>query len=266
MPIEGVKKEGAKKEGPKKEVLKGDGMKQAKDFIVFPLDVPSKKEAEKYAALLSGEVGMFKVGLELFIQEGPGIVEVVKSVGGARVFLDLKLHDIPETVFRAMGRVAEIGVDFVTIHGGESKEMIEAAVKGAGGNVGVLGVTALTSVSSDDLRKAGFKESLFSDMSKLVLERAKMFHSAGCAGAVCSGRESKKIKDRFGESFEIVTPGIRPHWEGVAKGDQKRVTTPFEAVKNGSDYLVIGRPIRDAHDPVEAARRVAKEIEEGLKK
>jgi len=239
-------------------------MRQAKDFIVFPLDVSSEKEAAKYAALLSGEVGMLKVGLELFIQAGPGIVDAIKSIGGARIFLDLKLHDIPETVFRAMRRASELGVDFVTIHCGESREMIEAAVKGAGENVGVLGVTALTSVSNDDLRKAGFKEELYSDMSKLVFERAMMFHSAGCAGVVCSGRESKKIKDQFGESFQIVTPGIRPNWEGVKKGDQKRVTTPWEAVKNGSDYLVIGRPIRDANDPVEAARRVAEEIAEGL--
>jgi orotidine-5'-phosphate decarboxylase len=231
-------------------------MRQAKDFIVFPLDVPSKDEALRLAGLLKGKVGMFKVGLELFIQAGPGIVEAVRSAGGAKIFLDLKLHDIPETVFKAMGRVADLGADFATVHFGESREMVEAAVRGADGRVGVLGVTALTSVSDEELRVAGLP-----DASALVLERAGGFHSAGCAGVVCSALEAKKVKETFGKGFQVVTPGIRPGWEGVSRGDQKRVATPFDAVRNGSDHLVIGRPIRDAQDPGRAAARIAEEIE-----
>ncbi|VEN75439.1 Orotidine 5'-phosphate decarboxylase [Candidatus Desulfarcum epimagneticum] len=234
-------------------------MRQAKDFIVFPLDVPSKDEALRLAGLLKGRVGMFKVGLELFIQEGPGIVEAVRSAGGAKIFLDLKLHDIPETVFKAMGRVAALGADFATVHFGESRRMAKAAVRGADGRVGVLGVTALTSVSDEDLRAAGLP-----DASALVLERAGEFHKAGCAGVVCSALEVKKVKEAFGKGFQAVTPGIRPGWEGVSRGDQKRVATPFDAVRDGSDHLVIGRPIRDARDPGRAADRVAEEIGRAL--
>ena len=235
-------------------------MKQAKDYIIFPLDVPSVEEAGKYITLLSNDVGMFKVGLELFIQAGPEIIRFIQKSGDAGIFLDLKLHDIPETVFRAMKQIAEMGVTFATVHCGESRKMLEAAVEGSGGQVGVLGVTVLTSVSDEDILSAGFREEFSSDMSKLVMKRAESAKKAGCAGIVCSGLEVKKVKETFGADFAAITPGIRPAWE-VRKDDQQRVTTPAQAVKNGADYLVIGRPIRDAADPKAAARSVAQEIE-----
>lgn len=206
---------------------------------------------------------MFKVGLELFIQSGPEIISFIKS-SGAGVFLDLKLHDIPATVSRAMERVADLGADFATVHCGESQRMLEAAVKGSQGRVGVLGVTVLTSVMAEDILTAGFKEEFTSDMSKLVMKRAVMAKEAGCTGIVCSGLEAERVKKDLGKDFVTVTPGIRPAWDGMEKNDQRRVTTPAQAVKNGSDYLVIGRPIRDAKDPKEAAIRISEEIELGI--
>jgi len=236
-------------------------MKQAKDYIIFPLDVSTEKAAKAYVELLSGSVGMFKVGLELFIRSGPGLIDFIKSSGNSDVFLDLKLHDIPETVFRAMEGIAGLGVAFATVHCGETPRMLEAAVSGAKGKVGVLGVTVLTSVASEDIKAAGFREPFYEDLTRLVIERAGMAKAAGCTGIVCSGREVKMIKKTLGRDFIAVTPGIRPVWDDIKTHDQKRVVTPAIAVKNGSDYLVIGRPIRDASNPKEAVLRIVKEIE-----
>jgi orotidine-5'-phosphate decarboxylase len=141
--------------------------------------------------------------------------------------------------------------------------MLEAAVAAAGGRLALLGVTVLTSVSTEDIRAAGFNEEFYTDMTRLVLKRAAMAKAAGCAGIVCSGQEVSLIKKTFAD-FVAVTPGIRPSWQG-ADDDQKRVTTPAQAVSNGSDYLVIGRPIRDADDPRAAAKRIASEIESAPK-
>lgn len=235
-----------------------------KDRIIFPLDLPTEKAALDYATLLSGKVGMFKIGLELFLECGPSIVEKVRRAGAADIFLDLKLHDIPVTVERAVARVADLGVRFLTVHCGESEAMLKGAVAGSGGKVGILGVTVLTSVGSDDIRKSGFLPQYAEDMKQLVIKRAVMAHTCGCEGVVCSGHEASVIRGVTGEGFHAVTPGIRPAWEGRVADDQKRVMTPAEAMANGSDYLVIGRPIRDAADPVAAAERVAEEIAEGL--
>ncbi len=238
-------------------------MKTPRNYIIFPLDVPTVKEAARYISLLSESVGMFKVGLELFIQAGPEIVRMIQSSGTAEIFLDLKLHDIPITVERAMGRVADLGVKFATVHCGETSRMLEAAVAGGGNSVGVLGVTVLTSISAEEIAAAGFKEAYSSDISALVRKRAQMAKASGCAGVVCSGHEVKMIKETFGKDFFAITPGIRPAWQ-AGNDDQRRIVTPVAAVKNGSDYLVIGRPIRDAKDPVEAAKRIADEIESAL--
>lgn len=238
-------------------------IKQAKDYIVFPLDVPTAEEAAYFVRLLSGKVGMFKVGLELFIADGAGILEAIRAESDARIFLDLKLHDIPVTVGRAMEQIAGWKAAFATVHCGESRAMLEAAVNAAGRKTGVLGVTVLTSVSGQDLKAAGFDPVYASDPGALVMKRAQMAYEAGCAGVVCSGREVSDIKARFGERFVTMVPGIRPGW-AVEKDDQKRVTTPGQAVKNGADYLVIGRPIRDAGDPADAAGMIAGEIEEVL--
>jgi orotidine-5'-phosphate decarboxylase len=237
--------------------------KRAKDYIVFALDVSSEQEAKKLIRCLSGHVGMFKVGLELFIRSGPDIIRFIRESGPTEVFLDLKLHDIPQTVFRAMASIADIGVSFTTVHCGENIEMLKAAVKGAGKKVTVLGVTVLTSVSEQDLKNSGYHDNFSSNLINLVMKRVTMAQEAGCAGVVCSGKEVTAIKKKFGHPFLAIAPGIRSGWEKT-KDDQARVVTPGQAVLNGADYLVIGRPIRDAKDPRSAADRIAEEIDNVL--
>jgi orotidine-5'-phosphate decarboxylase len=239
-------------------------MKEAKDYIIFPLDVASISEAKKYVEFLAESVGMFKVGLELFVHSGPEIIRFIHSQSAARVFLDLKLHDIPATVGRAMAAIAEFEVAFATVHVGESRRMVEAAVEGSRGKVGVLGVTVLTSVSAADLKSTGYRKDLCNDMLRMVMQRAQIAHAAGCAGVICSGLEAKLIKEKLGKDFLAVTPGVRPGWAVTEKEDQKRISTPARAVSAGADYLVIGRPIRDAEDPRQAATRVAAEIGNAL--
>lgn len=239
-------------------------MKQGKDRIIFPLDVPTIDEAKNYIELLATSVGLFKVGLELFIRSGPEIIEFIHKESAARVFLDLKLHDIPATVGRAMARIADLGVAFATVHVGESRRMLAAAVEGSGGTVGVLGVTVLTSVCAADLKAAGYREDFYDDMLHTVMQRAQIAHSAGCAGVICSGLEAAQIKKKFGKDFLAVTPGIRPAWTVAEKEDQQRITTPAQAISAGADYLVIGRPLRDSEDPGQAAARIAAEIEAAL--
>jgi len=235
-------------------------MKSPKDYIIFPLDVATEVEAKRYVELLAERVGMFKVGLELFVRCGPEMVRFINSTGVAGVFLDLKLHDIPATVSRAMAGIVEFGAKLASVHCGEDPRMLEAAVSASGGRVGVLGITVLTSVSTVDIAAAGFREDLAADPSRLVLKRAEMAKAAGCAGVVCSGLEVRAIKTAFGRDFLVVTPGIRPAWAAGTTDDQRRVVTPADAVMAGSDYLVVGRPIRDAKDPRAAARKIADEI------
>ena len=241
-------------------------MKTAKDYIIFPLDVPSVDAARAFARRLSNHVGMFKVGLELFVRSGPDLVRWILESGTAGVFLDLKFHDIPETVSRAMAGVAGLGATFATVHCGENPDMLKAAVEGANGNVGILGVTVLTSVSGQNITAAGFCPEYGKNPTRLVMKRAQMAKAAGCAGIVCSGQEVSAVKSRLGRGFIAVTPGIRPLWDGVSKDDQQRITTPAQAVLNGSDYIVIGRPIRNAKDPQSAAKRIADEIETAVGK
>jgi orotidine-5'-phosphate decarboxylase len=235
-------------------------MKNGKDYIVFPLDFDSQKQALEYVKLLDGKVGMFKVGLELFIKEGPGIVSSIKKISKTGIFLDLKLHDISATVNRAMQSAARVGADLITVHC-SSKKMLEMAVQGGAGKIKVLGVTLLTDNDSDDLKMAGFKDEYCDDINSLVMKRAQMAFQAGCAGIVCSGKEVNNIRLKFGKNFLCVTPGIRPGWSITANDDQKRITTPAMAVESGSDLIVIGRPIRDADDPATAAQKIANEIE-----
>ena len=229
--------------------------------IIFPLDLPSEAEALKYAEMLCGRVGMFKIGLELFLECGPSIVEKVVEKGQAEIFLDLKLHDIPVTVERAVSRVAGLGVRFLTVHCGESEAMLKGAVAGSDGKVGILGVTVLTSVGRGDLKEAGFLPEYAEDVRQLVMKRAVMARKCGCEGVVCSGHEAAVIKEAAGDGLFAVTPGIRPAWESTRSDDQKRIMTPARAISAGADYLVIGRPIRDAQDPRRAAEKVAEEIE-----
>lgn len=239
-------------------------MRTAKDYIVFPLDLPTVEQASRYVRRLSDHVGMFKVGLELFVRGGTRILQTIRNESDAKIFLDLKLHDIPETVRRAMMQIAGWKVDFTTVHCGESARMLEAAVDGGGGKVAVLGVTVLTSVSAEDIWTSGFESRYAENIIDLVVLRAKTAKAAGCKGVVCSGREVKTIKERFGPDFTAMVPGIRPAWSLGENDDQKRVVTPAEAVHNGADYLVVGRPLRDAEEPEIAAEMLAAEIEGAL--
>lgn len=239
-------------------------MREAKDYIIFPLDLPRRQDAKAYVARLADSVGMFKVGLELFVHAGPEIIDMIRKRGPAQVFLDLKLHDIPATVERTMAAIAALGVRFATVHCGENLKMLEAAVAGSRGEVAVLGVTVLTSVSAADIKRAGYRPEFCDHLDKLVLQRAAAARDAGCAGVVCSGREASVIKSALGQDFLAVTPGIRPQWSLGKGDDQSRATMPAEAIKGGSDYLVIGRPIRDAADPKAAAKKVAAEVEVAL--
>ncbi|MEW6259703.1 MAG: orotidine-5'-phosphate decarboxylase [Thermodesulfobacteriota bacterium] len=230
---------------------------EAKRRIVFPLDVPDAGQGMAFVDLLGADVGIFKIGLELFLGEGPRLVQdIVRR--GFRVFLDLKLHDIPKTVERAVRRVADLGADWITVHSGESTAMLEAAVIGAGGRVRVLAVTVLTSVSQADLAACGYDPAL--SVADVVDRKARMAIAAGCAGVVCSGHEVSRIKSGIGANVVTFTPGIRPLTENERPDDQKRVMTPAAAIRAGADYLVIGRPIRDAADPVGAAKRIAEEM------
>jgi len=230
--------------------------------IVFPLDLPSLTEALRFVRLLKGHVGVFKVGLELFVSEGQAVIEEIKKIAPeAKIFLDLKFHDIPATVKGAMRSAAALGVDFVTVHCDEGSALLEAVVEGAGGSVKVLGVTVLTSLAEEDLLDIGIDEK-YKDPKTLVLHRSRLARLAGCAGVVCSGLEAGAVREEFGTKFLVVTPGVRRSKDAV--GDQKRVVTPYDAIKGGADYIVVGRPIREAKDPVEAADEIAGEIERAL--
>lgn len=234
--------------------------KQGKDYIVFPLDFASVKEAKEYVKLFDKEVGVFKIGLELFIDQGPSVIKMVKKLSNAKIFLDLKLHDISTTIQRAMKQVAELGVDFISVHCSSSMAMLEKAVKGGQGKTQILGVTLLTDNDADTLQFSGFKDKFVKNTDLLVIKRAKMAYEAKCAGVVCSGKEVEHIKKNLGKTFLAVTPGIRPEWSVLKNDDQKRITTPEQAIALGSDLLVIGRPIRDAKDPLIAVRKIVREI------
>lgn len=234
--------------------------KSPSDYIIFALDTPGLQAARPYVEALAGAVGMFKVGLELFICEGPAVVEYVRRKSGADVFLDLKLHDIPETVRRAVAGMARLGVTYATVHCDGNRRMLAAAVAGGGDQVKILGVTVLTSVGSGDREVTGGNSSGF---TRLVVRRAAVAHAVGCAGVICSGLEAAAVRREIGHDFKIVTPGIRMT-DACASDDQRRIVTPAQAVLAGADHIVVGRPIRDAADPRAAAKRIAARIEAAL--
>ncbi|RJR26778.1 MAG: orotidine-5'-phosphate decarboxylase [Desulfobacteraceae bacterium] len=235
-------------------------MKLPRDYIIFPLDLPNRKEAMRYVGILKDSVGLFKVGLELFIAEGPGIISALRQETAAGIFLDLKLHDIPETMRRAFLSASAHGAAFVTVHCEQGQEMLKAAADAAHGETKILAVTVLTSLNSGHLVSLGYREDLSRDLKRLVLLKTRVARDAGCHGVVCSGHEVGAVKKEFGRDFLAVTPGIRPKWSIIDKDDQQRIVTPADAVGYGADYLVIGRPIRDARDPKEACERTAEEI------
>ncbi len=217
------------------------------DRLIFPLDVDSLELALPWVERLRGSVGIFKVGLELFSAAGPEAVRAVRAASGAGVFLDVKLHDIPATVEGAARALRGIGPAMLTVHTSGGKAMLEAAVRGAGPDVRVLGVTRLTSL------EASVDE---------VCELARLAREAGCGGIVCSGAEAAAVRKAVGPKLAIVCPGVRP--AGSDAGDQARVVTPTAAIAAGADYVVCGRPIRDAADPLAAANAIADEIARAL--
>ncbi len=236
-----------------------------KDYIIFPLDVSDYDRAMAYVDKLSEYVGLFKVGLELFVSHGPTILKSIGDAGPARVFLDLKLHDIPATVQRAFSATSRYGVRFVTIHCDAGEEALRMATTVSDGNTQILAVTVLTSMDTDSLLALGYDPQYAKDISGLVLKRAQLAKKAGCHGIVCSGREVSHLRTTLGPDLIMVTPGIRPSWSVIGRDDQKRIVTPSEAVTLGADYIVIGRPIRDAPSPRDAAKKVADEIGSALK-
>jgi orotidine-5'-phosphate decarboxylase len=239
-------------------------MREPKDYIIFPLDVSTSEEALKYVDLLGDHVGLFKVGLELFISEGPEILKAIREKTQAGIFLDLKLHDIPATVKRAFLAASKFRPYFVTVHCDEGGEVLKGIAEDNPGGTKILAITVLTSLDHEKLKALGYDDKYVEDLSALVLLKARLAREAGCHGVVCSGREVARLKKELGEELIAVTPGIRPAWSLVEKDDQKRIVTPESAVKRGSDYIVVGRPIRDAKDPADAAKKVAEEVEAGL--
>lgn len=220
--------------------------------IIFALDVNTISQVEKWLGILKDHVKFYKIGLELFVSEGMAVVDKVIRAG-CEVMLDLKLYDIPQTVFRTVKEICKKEITFLTVHG--NLDILKAAVEGAAGaKVNILGVTVLTSLDEKDLREMGYPV----HTEQLVLKRAELAQKAGCAGVVASGLEAKIIREKLGDSLIIVTPGIRPGFS--IKGDHKRVLTPKDAILNGSDYLVIGRPIRDSQNPVKTISKIKEEI------
>src|SRR4051794_5678365 len=220
--------------------------------LIAALDTPSRSDADAFVERLAGVPSWVKVGLELFCAEGPGIVRDY-TARGLSVMLDLKLHDIPETVARATARVASLGAGLLTVHAGGGRAMLEAAVKSAG-EMRILAVTVLTSMDDADLAAVGAQ----GPVEDLVRRRADLAAAAGCHGVVASPKEAAAVRARVPEGFLIVTPGVRP--AGAAAGDQKRVTTPAQARGFGADMVVVGRPLRDAQDPAVAAKAIVAEL------
>jgi len=233
--------------------------------LIFALDVSSVNEATTFVEQLVSQVGMFKVGKQLFLHAGPSIVHMIRDRGG-EVFLDLKFHDIPRTVAKAAVESTRMGVRMFDVHASGSLEMMQRTVSEVSKvcrteglrRPKVLAVTVLTSLNRDDLKRVGVR----SGVENQVVRLAHLAQEAGMNGVVASPQEIAPIRRDAGRGFLIVTPGVR--LRGGTWEDQKRVTTPEAAIRAGADYLVIGQPIRDASDPVAATREIVSAMERGL--
>jgi orotidine-5'-phosphate decarboxylase len=232
--------------------------------LILALDVPDRKEALGLVKLLRNEVGLFKVGWQLFMAEGPKfLLSLARNLRASRIFLDLKIYDIFNTLRETLRQIAP-GVAFVTIHSNLGSGGLTSILNDLDSSFKVLAVTLLTNQSGEELRAQGYASKYAADPTRLVVLRAKLAQAAGCHGVICSGREVKAVKEACGPEFLAVCPGIRPGWSEVPEDDQRRVATPYEAMKNGADYIVVGRPIHTADDPIGAARRVVAEMAAGL--
>ena len=228
----------------------------ARERVIVALDVPDLKSLGAYLDRLDGQPAFYKIGLELFVAEGERAVELVKKRNG-RLFLDLKLHDIPETVARTVAAAARNEADFLTVHTSGGYEMLRRAAEAAAGRPRILGVTVLTSLLEEDLRADGIELSV----KDTVRARARVAARAGIAGLVCSPHEIDGAREASRDLL-LVVPGIRPSsGEGAAHGDQKRVATAGQAITHGADYIVVGRPIRDAAEPVRTFQALVAEVE-----
>jgi orotidine-5'-phosphate decarboxylase len=230
----------------------------ARNKLAYALDFPSLAQAEEGAALVASAVGVLKVGLELFVSEGPRAVALGQKLG-CDVFLDLKLHDIPETVERAVAAAAAHGVRYLTVHAAGGPKMLAAAARRAEReNTGLtlLAITVLTSLDAADLTAVG----VAAEPGAQALHLAKLAHAQGIPGMVCSAVEVSSLRQALGPDAVLVTPGIRPA-TGVGGDDQKRTGTPGSAIRAGSSLLVVGRPIRDAAEPRAAAAAICDEIQ-----
>lgn len=232
-------------------------MSDPKTRLIVPLDVPNRDAAIQAADRLSGHVGFFKIGLELFTSEGPRLVEEIRG-RGEKVFLDLKLHDIPNTVAGAVRSACRLGIQMLTIHASGGPGMLAAACEEAQMSVSppiLLAVTALTSLSEADVNKLGVPGTAEQWVERL----ATIAKESGIPGIVSSSKELPMLHRRFGNGLQYVIPGIRP--AGAALQDQARAATPGEAIRAGANYIVVGRPILQAADPAKAADEIVKEIE-----
>ena len=233
--------------------------------LIFPLDVASLSEVDRYVDLLVDEVGLFKVGKQLFVHAGPDVVRRIQAKGGA-VFLDLKFHDIPRTVALAATEAARLGVKMLTLHASGGAQMMQHAQSAVRKvcraerltQPTLLAVTVLTSLNRDDLKKTGVGAAVAIQVVRL----AKLAQQAGISGLVASPHEITTLRRACGKKLTLVIPGVRS--QGDATDDQKRVMTPSQAMRAGADYIVVGKPIRDAKDPCQAARRIVEEMEHGL--
>ena len=220
-----------------------------KNPLIAALDVPDAEGALKLAEAIASAVGAFKIGKELFVSAGPDIVKRVRDTG-ASVFLDLKFHDIPNTVAKAVASAVRLDVQMLTVHTCGGTAMLQAAVKAAGDGPLVLGVTVLTSMDENDLTEVGVQQS----PADQVLHLAQLATLAGLKGLVCSPKEIAPLREVLPPEVQLVTPGIRP--AGSDSDDQKRVMTPAKAISAGADWLVIGRPIYAAENPRQAAEDI----------
>jgi orotidine-5'-phosphate decarboxylase len=227
-----------------------------RERLIVALDVSSAAAAQKIVAAVGDSAHTYKVGMQLYTAEGPQVVrDLVAS--GRRVFLDLKYHDIPNTVGSAVAEAARLGVSMLTVHASGSDKMLKAAVDAAKDRpeLIVLAVTVLTSMGSNDIAKVGFPGSLEENVVRL----ATLALSQGCQGIVTSAREASAVRAKLGKDFAIVTPGVRPAGANVA--DQVRVVTPAEAIASGATHIVVGRPITEAPDPAAEARSILDQID-----
>lgn len=254
-------------------------MKSFRDKIIVALDYPDEKKALDMVKRLNKFAGVYKVGFELFVSAGPSIVREINNLGG-KVFLDLKLHDIPNTVEKAALAIKSMNVFMFNVHASGGFEMMKRTAESLSGNQGivqsrsgskgavgslsgnqgiaplVVGVTVLTSLNSKILNE---ELGINSDAKEQVIKLAKLAKSAGLDGVVASGEEIIGIKKECGNNFIVVVPGVRPDWV-KDKDDQKRVITPKQAIQSGADFIVVGRPITKADNPEEAAEKILKEI------